>query len=96
MSYVIFLKQKLSNLLMEKHEQELWRLKKGFLGVVFEFVDDWILRARFQVLRFIAKRVGNPNRKPRDGRLPPATPEEIQQTLEKFNGTSAWFCCSSF
>ncbi|CAJ0603473.1 unnamed protein product [Cylicocyclus nassatus] len=45
--------------------------------------------SRKQVLRFIAKRVGNPNRKPRDGRLPPATPEEIQQTLEKFNGTSA-------
>ncbi|KAK6022966.1 hypothetical protein OSTOST_11316 [Ostertagia ostertagi] len=32
----------------------------------------------------LRKRVGNPNRKPRDGRLPPATPEEIQQTLEKF------------
>ncbi|WKY06674.1 hypothetical protein Q1695_006674 [Nippostrongylus brasiliensis] len=45
--------------------------------------------SRKQVLRFIAKRVGNPNRKPRDGRLPPATPEEIQQTLEKFNGTSS-------
>ncbi|KJH49858.1 hypothetical protein DICVIV_03969 [Dictyocaulus viviparus] len=41
--------------------------------------------SRKQVLRFIAKRVGNPNRKPRDGRLPPATAEEIQQTLEKFN-----------
>ncbi|KAK6014299.1 hypothetical protein OSTOST_20342, partial [Ostertagia ostertagi] len=40
-------------------------------------------------LRFIAKRVGNPNRKSRDGRLPPATPEEIQQTLEKFNGSSS-------
>ncbi|XGW28230.1 hypothetical protein V3C99_008212 [Haemonchus contortus] len=44
--------------------------------------------SRKQVLRFIAKRVGNPNRKPRDGRLPPATPEEIQQTLEKFNGST--------
>ncbi|KAJ1368621.1 hypothetical protein KIN20_029792 [Parelaphostrongylus tenuis] len=45
--------------------------------------------SRKQVLRFIAKRVGNPNRKPRDGRLPPATPEEIQQTLEKFNSNSS-------
>ncbi|KAE9418505.1 hypothetical protein Angca_000745, partial [Angiostrongylus cantonensis] len=45
--------------------------------------------SRKQVLRFIAKRVGNPNRKPRDGRLPPATPEEIQQTLEKFSSTSS-------
>uniref|UniRef100_A0A1I7XA05 Homeobox domain-containing protein n=1 Tax=Heterorhabditis bacteriophora TaxID=37862 RepID=A0A1I7XA05_HETBA len=42
--------------------------------------------SRKQVLRFIAKRVGNPNRRPRDGRLPPPTPEEVEEGLKKLSG----------